>query len=93
MALERFNESTLTKSEIWNGINDSGGTENTLKKAFNLIRTAKHLTVEDIEAAYIQVRQITDTLTRSAMKAFDEERTVLVYNMFPNYLLHKHYHL
>lgn len=83
MALERFNESTLTKSEIWNGINDSGGTENTLKKAFNLIRTAKHLTVEDIEAAYIQVRQITDTLTRSAMKAFDEGRTVLVYNNVP----------
>lgn len=84
MALQRFSESTLTGSEIWKGINDvDGGSENTLQKAINLIRTAQHLTVEDIEAAYIQVRQITDTLTRSAMKAFDEGRTVLVYNNVP----------
>ena len=50
----------------------------------NLIKTAKHLTNEDIEAAYISVKQITDTLTREAVKAFDDGRIVLIYNNVPN---------
>lgn len=83
MAITGYMESTLGSSEIFIGINDSGGDNNTTQRAINLIKTAKKLTNEDIETAYISVRQISDTLTRSAMKAFDEHKTVLVYNNVP----------
>lgn len=83
MAITGYMESTLGSSEIFIGINDSGGDNNTTQRAINLIKTAKKLTNEDIETAYISVRQISDTLTRSAMKAFDEQKTVLVYNNVP----------
>ena len=80
MAIQGYMESSLVTSEVFQGINDMGGKNNTTNKAINLIKTAKHLSNEDIEAAYIAVKQITDTLTRAAVKAFDEERTILVYN-------------
>ncbi|MCM1222312.1 MAG: hypothetical protein NC548_48380, partial [Lachnospiraceae bacterium] len=83
MAIKGYMESTLSSSEIFKGINDIAGGENTTQKAINLIKTAKHLTNEDIEAAYISVKQITDTLTREAMKAFDDGRIVLIYNNVP----------
>lgn len=83
MAITGFMESSLATSEIFNGINNVEGGENTVQKAVNLIKTAKQLTNEDVEAAYIQVKQITDSLTRSALKAFDEERVVLLYNSKP----------
>ncbi|MCM1215381.1 MAG: hypothetical protein NC548_12785 [Lachnospiraceae bacterium] len=83
MAIKGYMESTLGQSEIFKGINDIQGGENTVQKAKNLIKTAKILTNEDIEAAYISVKQITDTLTREAMKAFDNGRVVLVYNNVP----------
>lgn len=83
MAITGYMESTLGSSEIFTGINDSGGDNNTTQRAISLIKTAKKLTNEDIETAYISVRQISDTLTRSAMKAFDEQKTVLVYNNVP----------
>ncbi len=78
MAIQGFMESSLGSSEIFKVINPPE--DSSLERAKNLIKNAKHLTNEDIETAYISVRQITDTLTRSAMKAFDEGRTVLVYN-------------
>lgn len=77
MALLSFRESTLGNSEIFKGI------ENTNQKAINLIKTAKQLTNEDIEAAYISVKQITDTLTRAALKAFDDGKVILLYNNIP----------
>lgn len=81
MAITGIMESSLANSELWAGINEaSGEKDDMLKKAINLIKTSKHLTNEDIEAAYISVKQITDSLTREAMKAFDEGRIVLVYN-------------
>lgn len=80
MAITGFMESSLLSSEVFKGMNDQMKIQ---EKAVNLIKTAKHLTNEDIEAAYIAVRQITDTLTRAAMKAFDEEMIVLVYNNVP----------
>lgn len=84
MAIKGYMESTLTTSEIWEGINSVQGEDgNTLEKVINLIKTAQHLTNEDIEAAYISVRQITDTLTKAAMKAFDDGRIVLLYNRVP----------
>lgn len=83
MAIKGYMESSLSSSEIFKGINDIAGGENTTQKAINLIKTAKHLTNEDIEAAYISVKQITDTLTREAVKAFDDGRIVLIYNNVP----------
>ena len=81
MAITGFTESSLSNSEVWAGINEaSGEKDDMIKKAINLIKTSKHLTNEDIEAAYISVRQITDSLTRAAMKAFDEGTIVLIYN-------------
>lgn len=83
MAIKGFMESSLLTSEIFkeiNGVSDNAIT----KKAINLIKTSKHLSNTDIEAAYISVKQITDTLTQSAIKAFDEGRTVLVYNNDPS---------
>lgn len=83
MAITGFYESSLTTSEIFAGINNTDGANSTTQKAINLIKNAKQLTNEDIEAAYISVKQITDTLTRAAMKAFDDERIVLIYNNTP----------
>jgi len=84
MAIKGYMESTLSSSEIFTDLNNIDGGENTTQKAINLIKTAKHLTNEDIEAAYISVKQITDTLTREAMKAFDDGRIVLIYNNVPS---------
>lgn len=83
MAIKGYMESSLATSEIFQGINGEDST-NAQKKAIELIKTAKHLTNEDIESAYISVRQISDSLTRAAMKAFDEERIILIYNNVPS---------
>ena len=79
-----FKESSLMDSEVFNGINTIDPAKKTHEKAIDLIKTAKHLTVEDIEAAYISVRQITDSLVRASMKAFDNEDIVLIYNIVPS---------
>lgn len=83
MAIKGYMESSLLTSEVFQGLNDPK-TTNFTNKAINLIKTAKHLTNEDIEAAYISVKQISDSLTRAAVKAFDEERIVLIYNNIPS---------
>ena len=80
MAIKGFMESSLAHSEVFTDINNQ---MNIQERAITLIKNAKHLTNEDIEGAYIAVKQITDSLTREAVKAFDEERTVLVYNSVP----------
>lgn len=88
MAIRGYMESSLSTSEIWGGkdgtegINNAGN-EKMVDKAINLIKNAKHLTNEDIEAAYISVKQVTDTLTREALKAFDDGKVVLLYNSTP----------
>ena len=75
-----FVESSLTTSEIWEGINGVQGStgENTLQKVTNLYKTAKHITNTDIEAAYISLRQITDSITRAAMKAYYERKNLII---------------
>ena len=82
MAIRGFMESTLGTSEVYDGLNKMGDISTT-DKAKSLIKTAKQLTNEDIEAAYISVKQISDSLTRAAMKAFDDGRIVLIYNNVP----------
>lgn len=90
MAIVRYMESSLTTSEVFNGdggknggINNASKSGTAIQKAINLINTAKHLTVDDIEASYIQVKMITDTLTRAAITAFDDGKIVLIYNSVP----------
>lgn len=84
MAIQGIYESTLSTSEIFNGINNVDGSTSITQKAMNLIKTAKYISNTDIEGAYIAVRQITDTLTREAVKAFDNGTTVLLYNTTPS---------
>lgn len=83
MAITGFNESTLATSEIWEGINASNPNKNPRLMAMDLAKTAKILTNEDIEAAYISVKQISDTLTMASLKAFDNGRVILLYNSIP----------
>lgn len=83
MAIRGFMESSLATSEVYDGLNKMTGGDGPTEKAKTLIKTAKHLTNEDIEAAYISVKQISDSLTRAAMKAFDDGRIILIYNNVP----------
>lgn len=73
-------ESTLTNSEVFTGINNE---LNVKEKAINLIKSAKLITNEDIEAAYITVKQITDSLTKESLRAFDSAKVKLLYNTNP----------
>ena len=87
--IKGFKESKLSTSEVFNGNNDHPGINNMktptlFDRAVNLIKTAKHLKNEDMEAAYISVKQITDNLTQAALKAFDNEKVVFIYNKDPN---------
>lgn len=76
-----YMESSLTQSEVFLGLNDN---LDITSKAKELILHAKKLTNEDIEAAYITVKQITDSLTRAALKAFDSQKIILLYNNEPS---------
>lgn len=75
-----YMESSILNSEVFKGLDAD---LNLQQKAVDLIKTAKHLTNEDIEASYIAVRQITDSLTSAAIKAFDNDTIILVYNNVP----------
>lgn len=83
MAIKGYNESSLTTSEIFNGIGQYTGVDPKLK-AVKLIKNAKHLRNEDIEGAYIQIKQYPNSLSRAAVRAFDEEVLVLIYNRVPS---------
>ncbi len=83
MAIKTYMESSLGTSEVFQLFNNMDGEKVLQKRALDLIKTAKKITSEDIEAAYITVRQIVEGLTRAAMKAFDEERVILLYNNDP----------
>lgn len=83
MAITGFNESSLATSEVFQGLAKLSGSD-PKEKAINLIRTAKKLTNEDIEAAYIQLKQYSNGLSRAALRAFDDETIVLLYNSVPS---------
>lgn len=72
-------ESTLTKSETFNEFNTLNGVSY-VDKAMNLIHNLKPLTVEDIEAAYVQIKQYPNLLSRQAIKQFDQGDIVLLFN-------------
>lgn len=83
MGIIGFNESSLATSEIFNGIAKMSG-KDPKQQAIKLIKNARHLTPEDIEGAYIQVKQYSNSLSRAAIKAFDIGKTVLIYNNVPS---------
>ena len=83
MAIRGFNESSLATSEVFSGLAKLSGSD-PKEKAIALIRNAKKLTNEDIEAAYIQLKQYSNGLSRAAVRAFDNEELILLYNNVPS---------
>lgn len=81
--IRTYTESTLGKSEVFQSI-DTSSTPTQQERAKTLIKSAQILKNEDIEGAYVQVKQITDSLTRLALKAFDSQQVQLVYNNTAN---------
>ena len=72
-------ESTLTKSETFNDFNTLSGVSQ-VSKAMNIIKNVEPLTVDDIEAAYVQMKQLTSVLSRHALRQFDQGDIVLLFN-------------
>jgi hypothetical protein len=81
MSIIGYNESSLTTSEIFGGLNKVSDQK---EKIVNIIKSAKQLSQEDIELAYIGVKNISDTLTKTSLKAFDAGKIVLIYNDVPS---------
>ena len=84
MSIKLYSESSLGTSEVFKQINNVDGGESIQQKAMDLGKTGKHLSVEDIEAAYISVKQVTDSLTRLAIKEFDKQKVILIFNEDPS---------
>lgn len=83
MAIIGYMESSLATSEVFQDINNIDPKSKTTDKVINLIKTSKHVTNTDIEAAYVSILQVTDTLTREAVKAFNNGTLVLLYTSVP----------
>jgi hypothetical protein len=72
-------ESTLTKSETFNDFNNLNSVSQ-VAKAQNLIKNLEPLKVDDIETAYVQIKQMPNLLSRQAIRQFDQGDIVLLYN-------------
>lgn len=72
-------ESTLTKSETFTDFNTLGGVSQ-VSKAMGIIKNVEPLTVDDIETAYVQMKQLSSVLSRQAMRQFDQGDIVLLFN-------------
>lgn len=80
MAVRIFTEGKLSDSEILKGLNEwNEGSGNQIEKANKIIQTGKKLTVEEIEPAYVQIKQLSHTLTRAALQSFTDGNTILIY--------------
>lgn len=82
MAIVAYTESSLSRSEIY-ATYKKAAREDPLERIKKLIANAKQLTNRDIEIQYIQVKQYRNSLSQLALKAYDEGRTVLLYNEDP----------
>lgn len=74
-----YKESTLSSSEVFKGLNELGEISQ-INKAINLIKNIEPVSIEQIEPAYIQIKQYPNLLSRNAIKAFDRGEIVLLYN-------------
>lgn len=79
--IKGYMESKLSDSEIFQGLAEIN--KDVISKAINLIKNSKHLTVEDIETSIIQLKQISESLTVKALRAFENGDIVLIYNNVP----------
>ena len=86
--IQGFNESSLSTSEIFKGFAEYAG-EDQREKAIKVISTLKPLTSMDIEGAYVGVKQYPNTLSRAAIKAFDDGVIVLLFNEVPTLTVSK----
>lgn len=77
--MKYYKESSLSSSEVFKGLNELSEISQT-NKAINLIKNIEPVTIEQIEPAYIQIKQYPNLLSRSAVKAFDRGEIVLLYN-------------
>ncbi len=76
MAITGYNESSLGTSEVFKQLNEYSKLQ---EKAVQLIKTAKHLTPDDIEIAYIGVKSISDGFVRESIKYYEAGKIVLLY--------------
>lgn len=80
-----YHESSLGNSESYMSYKNNPETpEDPFARCKKLIETAKHLTEEDIEPSYIDIKQYSNSLSRAAVRAFDTKSVILLYNTKPN---------
>ena len=80
-----YNESSLANSESYISYRDNPETpEDPVSRCKKLIEMAQHLTKENIEEAYVAIKQYSNSLSRAAVRAFENESIVLLYNNKPN---------
>lgn len=77
-------ESKLSTSYVFQDIRKKlEGPNDPMTRAIGLIKHAKHLTIDDIEGIYIQLKQYTDSLSRMAISKFENGDIILLYNDNP----------
>ena len=81
--IQGYCESSLGTSEVFKGLSEMSK-DDPKTKAISLIKSAKHLSNEDIQGTYIQLKQYSNTLTRAALYAYDNGDIVLLYNDIPS---------
>ena len=74
-----FMESSLKTSEIFNDLNEKNKDKDIITRAINLIKNGKHLQIDDIQAAYISIKQISDSFIVAALRAYEMGDTILVF--------------
>ena len=85
MAIRGFNESSIATSKVWAELNTLDPKHTMQDKAVKLIKgDARELTNEDIQAAYVAVKQISDSLTIASVKAFDNQIVRMLYTPTPS---------
>jgi hypothetical protein len=77
-------ESKLSTSYVFQDIREKlQGNSDPMVRAVDLIKNAKHLTIDDIEGIYIQLKQYTNSLSRAAISKFENGSIILLYNDNP----------
>ena len=77
-------ESKLSTSYVFQDIREKlQGNSDPMVRAVDLIKNAKHLTIDDIEGIYIQLKQYMNSLSRAAISKFENGSIILLYNDNP----------
>jgi len=73
-------ESSLGTSKIFDDLCKANPKSSPKDKAIKCIKSARQLTIDDIEASYLTLKQSSDMLTTLALRQFENGDTVLLYN-------------